>query len=78
MLSLEGLAITGVISKVAPNLACLYVSMGVCLLEDLSMDDLASSGEDFFHGELKDSLGFVEKGGVFEGQAKEGVGELKL
>lgn len=52
--------------------------MGVCLLEDLGMDDLASGGEDFFHGELKDSLGFVKEGGVFEGQAKEGVGELKL
>ncbi len=52
--------------------------MGVCLLEDLCVDDLASSGEDFFHGELKDSLGFVKEGGVFEGQAKEGVGELKL
>ena len=78
MLRLEGLAVTWVISKVAPKLACLSVSMGVSLLEDLGVDHLSSGSKYFFHGELKDGLGFVQEGGVFEGQAKEGVRELKL
>jgi len=47
--------------------------MGVSLLEDLGVDHLSGGGEYLFHGELKDSLGFVQEGGVFDCQAKEGV-----
>jgi hypothetical protein len=47
--------------------------MSISLLEDFSVNDLSSRSENLFHGELKDGLGFVQEGGVFDRQTKEGV-----
>jgi hypothetical protein len=47
--------------------------MSISLLEDLGMYYLSGGIEYFFHGKLKDSLGFVQESGVFDSKPEESV-----